>query len=65
MLYEVITLAKQYYAGLNLPIEDLVEKSDLYEKEGKYQHAYCTDIDREGDVRVICNIKPSYSYNFV
>ncbi len=59
---DIVELAKQYYAGLNLPIEDLVEKSDLYEKEGKYQHAYCTDIDREGDVRVICNIKPSYNW---
>ncbi|MBE0643714.1 MAG: M2 family metallopeptidase, partial [Bacteroidetes bacterium] len=59
---DIVALAEKYYAGLNLPIEDLVEKSDLFEKEGKYQHAYCTDIDREGDVRVVCNIKPSYNW---
>lgn len=59
---DIAGLAKKYYAGLNLPIDDLVENSDLYEKEGKYQHAYCTDIDHEGDVRVVCNIKPSYNW---
>jgi len=59
---DIAGLATSYFAGLELPIDDLVEKSDLYEKEGKYQHAYCTDIDREGDVRVVCNIKPSYNW---
>lgn len=59
---DIVALTKQYFAGLNLPIDDLVERSDLFEKEGKYQHAYCTDIDREGDVRVVCNIKPTYGW---
>ncbi|MCB2204742.1 M2 family metallopeptidase [bacterium] len=59
---DIVALAESYYAGLQLPIDDLVAKSDLYEKEGKYQHAYCTDIDREGDVRVVCNIKPNYNW---
>ena len=59
---DIVALATQYFAGLNLPIDDLVANSDLYEKEGKYQHAYCTDIDREGDVRVVCNIKPAYGW---
>ncbi len=59
---DIAGLATSYFAGLELLIDDLVEKSDLYEKEGKYQHAYCTDIDREGDVRVVCNIKPSYNW---
>ena len=40
----------------------MLEKSDLYEKEGKYQHAYCTQIDKEGDIRVLCNIKPNYKW---
>lgn len=59
---DIAALATTYFAGLNLPIDDLVAISDLYEKEGKYQHAYCTDIDREGDVRVVCNIKPTYNW---
>ncbi|MDV6345810.1 M2 family metallopeptidase [Nitrosomonas sp. Is37] len=59
---DIVSLTKQYFASLNMPIDDLLKRSDLFEKEGKYQHAYCTDIDREGDVRVVCNIKPTYNW---
>ncbi len=59
---DVVELTRKYYNGIGLEIDDLLEKSDLYEKPGKYQHAYCTDIDREGDVRVLCNIKPNYKW---
>ena len=33
--------------------------SDLYARDGKSQHAFCIDIDRDGDVRVLCNVEPS------
>jgi len=58
----IAELTKKYYNGINLNIDDILEKSDLYEKEGKYQHAYCMDIDRNGDVRVVCNIKPNQKW---
>ncbi|GBD91067.1 peptidase family M3 [bacterium BMS3Abin04] len=60
--FDVVELTRKYYNGINLNIDDLIEKSDLYEKEGKYQHAYCTDIDRSGDIRVVCNVKPNYKW---
>jgi peptidyl-dipeptidase A len=59
---DIVELTRKYYNGIGLEIDDLLAKSDLYEKPGKYQHAYCTDIDREGDVRVLCNIKPNYKW---
>ncbi len=59
---DVVKLVRDYYDGMDLPIDDILEKSDLYEKPGKYQHAYCTDIDRNGDVRVVCNVKPNYKW---
>lgn len=55
-------LTEDYYSGISLNIKDMLAKSDLYEKEGKYQHAFCTQIDREGDIRVLCNIKPNYKW---
>lgn len=58
----IAKLTKEYFNGINLNIDDIIEKSDLYEKEGKYQHAYCMDIDRNGDVRVVCNIKPNQKW---
>jgi peptidyl-dipeptidase A len=54
---DIVKLARDYYKSIGLEIDDLIKNSDLYEKEGKYQHAYCMDVDRAGDVRVICNIK--------
>lgn len=58
----IVELTRNYYDGIGLNIDDVIANSDLFEKEGKYQHAYCTDIDRNGDVRVVCNIKPNYNW---
>ncbi|MFN2128134.1 MAG: M2 family metallopeptidase, partial [Anaerolineales bacterium] len=59
---DLVELTRKYYDGIGLNIDEMVKKSDLYEREGKYQHAYCTDIDREGDVRVVGNIQPNYNW---
>src|SRR5207249_10523086 len=53
---DILKLCKDYYAGIGLPIDDVLARSDLYEKPKKSPHAFCTDIDREGDVRVLANI---------
>jgi len=50
-------LAGEFYAGIGLPVEAILARSDLYEKEGKNPHAFCTHIDRQGDVRILCNLK--------
>lgn len=52
-------LTEKYYKGIGIDISDILQRSDLYEKPGKNQHAYCIDIDNEGDIRVLCNIKPN------
>jgi len=56
---DIEKITSEYFASISLPINDMIKRSDLYEKENKYQHAYCIDIDRCGDVRVVCNIKPN------
>jgi peptidyl-dipeptidase A len=48
-----------FYAGIRLPVDDVLKRSDLFERPGKSPHAFCTDIDREGDVRVLANIVPN------
>jgi peptidyl-dipeptidase A len=50
-------ITKDYYASLGLDITSILANSDLYEKPGKNQHAYCSDIDNNGDIRVLCNNK--------
>jgi peptidyl-dipeptidase A len=54
-----VKLAASYYDGLGLNVDGILAKSDLYEKPGKNQHAFSTDIDREGDVRTLDNVTPS------
>lgn len=50
-------LTRSFYSSIGLPVDDVMSRSDLYEKPGKNQHAFCTDIDHEGDVRVLCNVR--------
>ena len=59
---EPAQLAARYYASLGLPVDAILAKSDLYEKPGKNQHAFSTDIDRAGDVRTLDNIKPDANW---
>jgi len=54
---DIKELAIKFYAGLGLPVESIIDNSDLYEREGKNPHAFCTNIDRQGDVRILCNLK--------
>jgi peptidyl-dipeptidase A len=61
-----VKLASAYYDGLGLNVNAILAKSDLYEKQGKNQHAFSTDIDRSGDVRTLDNIRPnSYWMNTI
>ncbi len=56
---DILQLCRTFYKGIGLPIDDVIARSDLYEKKGKSPHAFCTDLDREGDVRVLGNIVPN------
>jgi peptidyl-dipeptidase A len=59
-----VRLAAAFFDGIGLNVDDILAKSDLYEKPGKNQHAFSTDIDREGDVRTLDNVRPdSYWMN--
>jgi peptidyl-dipeptidase A len=55
---DVVRVCRDFYAGIGLPVDDVLRRSDLYEKPGKSPHAFCTDLDRAGDVRILVNIVP-------
>jgi len=60
--YEKIDIpeySKKYYTSFNMDAEDILARSDLYEKKGKNQHAYSFNIDRKQDIRILCNIVPN------
>lgn len=59
---DIVNLTKDFFRGIGLSIDDLVEKSDHYERPGKNQHAFCIHIDRKGDVRVLANVRPTLKW---
>jgi peptidyl-dipeptidase A len=53
---DVVGLARRTFDGIGLPVEKILGRSDLYPRDGKCQHAFCIDVDRRGDVRVLANV---------
>jgi peptidyl-dipeptidase A len=49
-------LTVRTYEGLGLDVAPVLANSDLYPRAAKNQHAFCIDIDRDGDVRVLANV---------
>ena len=54
---DIEALAVRTYEGLGLDIRDILARSDMYARDKKNQHAFCMDVDRKGDVRVLCNLE--------
>ncbi|MDQ7823282.1 MAG: M2 family metallopeptidase [Candidatus Eremiobacteraeota bacterium] len=51
-------IATAFYRSAGLPLGDILSRSDLYEKPGKSQHAFCYSIDRGLDIRILLNMRP-------
>ena len=56
---DVVALTERYFAAVGFPIADTLQRSDLFERPGKCQHAFCMSLDRANDVRVLCNVRPT------
>ncbi|MBA3425900.1 MAG: M2 family metallopeptidase [Rubrobacteraceae bacterium] len=57
---DVEDLTRRTYDFLGLDVRGVMAQSDLYERAGKSQHAFCISIGREYpyDVRVLANAQP-------
>jgi peptidyl-dipeptidase A len=53
----IVEITKRFFADIGLEVDDILERSDLFERPNKNQHAYCIDIDHSGDIRVLANIR--------
>jgi peptidyl-dipeptidase A len=57
---DVVSIATRTYRELGFDaIDAILARSDLYPRQGKNQHAYAVDVDREGDVRTFLNVEPN------
>lgn len=51
-------LARRTFETWGVGLDRVLDASDLYPRERKSQHAFCLDVDRRGDVRILANIVP-------
>jgi peptidyl-dipeptidase A len=59
---DIVDISVSYFKKLGFDVTPIVANSDLFEKEGKSQHGFCNDMNLEGDVRILCNIKPDVEW---
>lgn len=56
---DVVDLSIAAFDRLGLDVRDIIDRSDLYERPGKNQHAFCIHVDAlTDDVRILCNVRP-------
>lgn len=53
----IAELSRAFYQTIGLNVDDILARSDMYERENKSQHAFCLCIDRKEDVRILCNVR--------
>jgi peptidyl-dipeptidase A len=53
---DIVELGRRTFDGIGLEVDATLSRSDLFPRLGKCQHAFCVDIDRAGDVRVLMNV---------
>lgn len=56
---DLVKISKNFFSNMGYKVDKILENSDLYEREGKNQHAFCIHIDRKGDVRTLNNLTPT------
>jgi peptidyl-dipeptidase A len=59
---KVDELGRAFYASIGLPVDDILQKSDIYGRKGKYQHAFENDIDRSGDIRGMLSVTGNFDW---
>lgn len=50
-------LAARFFDGLGMNVRDILKDADLAPREGKAQHAFCANVDRDKDIRVFANLE--------
>ena len=51
-------LAKESFGRWGIDLKEVMERSDLYPRADKSQHAFCIQMDRKKDVRILANVVP-------
>lgn len=56
---DIVTACRLFYEKMGMDVAPILQRSDMFEREGKCQHAFCMHVDRRGDIRTLNNVKSS------
>ena len=59
---DLVAVSTEFYDRMGLDVRGVLARSDMWERPGKNQHAFCTHIDRRGDVRTLNNVKSTLKW---
>ncbi len=59
---DIPAVSRGFYQKMGIEVHPILERSDMFERPGKNQHAFCINIDRSGDVRTLNNVKSSIKW---
>jgi len=51
-------LCDKTFGSWGIDLGSVLDASDLYPRDRKCQHAFCLNVDRDGDVRILANVVP-------
>ena len=57
---DIVQLGSRTFDGLGIDVAGTLSRSDLFPRPGKCQHAFCLDVDRAGDIRVLANVTDNH-----
>ena len=55
-------VSQAFYSSMGVDVGPILARSDMLERPGKSQHAFCIHLDRKGDVRTLNNVKNSIKW---
>lgn len=56
---DICDVATKFYQKMGIDVTSILKQSDMLERPGKNQHAFCINIDRDSDIRTLNNVKPT------
>lgn len=59
---DMCAISVQFYQKIGFDIEGILKNSDMFERSGKNQHAFCINMDRKTDIRTLNNLKSTLKW---
>lgn len=55
---DIIAACESFFQKIGFDLKPVLQRSDLFERPEKNQHAFCINMDMDKDVRILANIQP-------